>query len=152
MITYLGNQELLKWHKIAFFASSKTKSNSVLPTLDWATEIAKREDVAVCSGFQSPLEMEILPYLLKGKCGIIIGLNRGIYKKTPQKFLDAYNSGRILFISLQNDNIIMPSKANAEKRNLHLASIADEIVFSSLNPRSSLFSSYITSTKSKQLL
>lgn len=152
MVTYLGNHELLKWHKVAFFASSKTKSNSVLPTLDWATEIAKREDVAVCSGFQSPLEKEVLQYLLKGKCGIIIGLNRGIYKKIPPKFLEAYNSERILFISLENDNIILPSKANAEKRNNCLASIADEIIFASLNVHSSLFSSYITSTKSKQLL
>ena len=138
MINYLGNQELLKRHKIAFFASSKTKSSSVLSTLDWAAEIAKREDVAVCSGFQSPLEKEILPYLLKGKCGIIIGLNRGMYNRVPQKFIDVYNSGRILFISLVNVNIIMPSKDNAEKRNHYLASIADEIVFSSINEKSSL--------------
>lgn len=140
MINYLGNQELLKRYKVAFFASSKTKSISVLPTLDWATEIAKREDVAVCSGFQSPLEMEILPYLLKGKCGIIIGLNRGIYKKIPPKFIEAFNSGRILFISQKNDNIIMPSKTNAEKRNNYLASIADEIVFASLTKDSGLYS------------
>lgn len=149
MINYLGNQELLKRYKVAFFASRKTRSNSVLPTLDWVAEIAKREDVAVCSGFQSPLEKEILPYLLKGKCGIIIGLNRGIYKKIPPKFLDAYNSGRILFISLENDNIIMPSKANAEKRNHYLASIADEIVFASLNPNSSLIKISINSQKIK---
>ena len=149
MISYLGNQELLKRYKTAFFASSKTKSSSVLPTLDWATEMAKREDVAVCSGFQSPLEKEVLTYLLRGKCGIIYGLNRCIYKKTPQKFLDAYNSGRILFISLENDNIIMPSKANAERRNNYLASIADEIVFASLNPSSSLIKISINSQKIK---
>ena len=140
MINYLGNKELLKRHKIAFFASSKTSSSSVLPTLDWATEIARREDVAVCSGFQSPLEKEILPYLLKGKCGIIIALNRGIYKRIPQKFLEAHNSERILFISLENENIIMPSRANAEKRNNYLASIADEIVFASLTKDSGLYS------------
>lgn len=138
MCNYLGNKDLFKLHKIAFFASRKTKSNSVLPTLDWVSEIAKREDVAVCSGFQSPLEKKILQYLLEGKCGIIYGLNRGIYKKIPQKYLDVHNSGRILFISLENDNIIMPSKANAERRNLYLASIADELVFASINEKSSL--------------
>ena len=135
----LGNSGLIQLYKIAFFASSKTKSNSVLPTLDWAGEIAKREDVVICSGFQSPLEKEILPYLLKGKCGMIIGLNRGMYKRIPQKFLDVYNSGRILFISLENDNIIMPSKSNAEKRNNYLASIADELVLASIYRQSSLF-------------
>ena len=138
MINYLGNKELLKRHKIAFFASSKTRSSSVLPSLDWVTGIAKREDIAVCSGFQSPLEKEILPYLLKGKCGIIIALNRGIYKRIPKKFLEAHNSERILFISLENDNIIMPSKANAEKRNAYLASIADELIFSSISSGSTL--------------
>ena len=138
VVNYLGNQELLKWHKIAFFASSKTKSSSVFPTFDWAAEIAKRDNVAICSGFQSTLEKEILPYLLKEKCGIIIGLNRGLYKHIPQKFLEAYNSGRILFISLENDNIIMPSKANAEKRNAYLASIADELIFSSISSGSTL--------------
>ena len=139
MVSYLGNQELLKLRKIAFFASSKTKSSSVLPSLDWVTEIAKREDVAVCSGFQSPLEKEILPYLLKGKCGIIIGLNRGIYKKIPQKYQDAYNSGRILFISLESEGIIMPGKYNAKKRNRYLYSISDEIVMASLKEGSSLY-------------
>ena len=138
MVSYLGNQELLKRYKVAFFASRKTKSCSVLPTLDWATEMAKREDVAVCSGFQSPLEKEVLTYLLRGKCGIIYGLNRCIYKKTPQKFLDAYNFGRILFVSLENGNIIMPSKSNAEKRNNYLASIADEIVYASIHQKSGL--------------
>lgn len=140
MINYLGNQELLKRQKVAFFASSKTSSSSIFPTLDWAAEIAKRDDITVCSGFQSPLEKEILQYLLKGKCGIIIGLNRGMYNMIPQKFIDVYNSGRILFISLENDNIIMPSKANAEKRNNYLASIADEIIFASLTKDSGLYS------------
>lgn len=41
----LGKLELLNRRKIGYFASSKIATLSVLPTLDWAMEIAKREDV-----------------------------------------------------------------------------------------------------------
>lgn len=139
MINYLGNQELLKYYKIAFFASSKTKSSSVLPTLDWATEIAKREDTAVCSGFQSPLEKEVLSYLLKGKCGIIVGLNRGIYKIIPERYKKGFEDGRILFISQEQNSIIKPSKRNGIKRNQYLMNIANEIVVASMSEESSLY-------------
>lgn len=138
MITTLGNPELMQRKKVAFFASSITASLSVMPALDWASEVAKQEDIAVCSGFQSPLERDILPYLLRGKCGIIVALNRGIYKKIPEKYRDAYESGRILFLSLQTGSATRPSRAAAERRNLYLADIADSLVFASLSPHSSL--------------
>lgn len=147
MITTLGNQELMLREKVAFFASSKTASLSVMPSLDWASEIAKREDITVCSGFQSPLERDILPYLLRGKCGIIVGLGRGLYKKIPEEYRDAYASGRVLFVSLQSKNATRPSKAAAERRNQYLADIADLLVFASLSPQSSLYSIAITANK-----
>lgn len=139
MITNMGNMELMQREKVAFFASSKTASLSVMPALDWASEIAKREDITVCSGFQSPLERDILPYLLRGKCGIIVALNRGLYKKIPEKYRAAYRSGRILFISLQSEDSLMPSRGGAERRNRYLADIADSLVFASLTPQSSLY-------------
>ena len=51
----LGNTSLLERKKIGYFASGTIASLSVLPTLDWATEIAKREDVAIVSGFHSKM-------------------------------------------------------------------------------------------------
>ena len=139
MITTLGNTELMQREKVAFFASSKTASLSVMPALDWATEVAKREDITVCSGFQSPLERDILPYLLRGKCGIIVALNRGLYKKIPEQYRVAYRLGRILFVSLQSEKTTRPSRAAAERRNQYLADIADSLVFASLTPQSSLY-------------
>lgn len=38
----LGNTSLLDRKKIGYFASSKIASLSVLPTLDWAEEVAFR--------------------------------------------------------------------------------------------------------------
>ena len=52
----IGNNSLFGRRKIGFLAGSKIAPLSVLPTLDWASEIATREDVAVVSGFHSQLE------------------------------------------------------------------------------------------------
>lgn len=144
----LGNTELLKIYKVGYFASSKIATLSVLPTLDWATEIAGREDAAVVSGFHSKMEREVLDYLLQGKCGIICVLARSIYRQMPPKFKEAFDNYRILFISDEkSDNVIMTGKHSALKRNKLVASLSDEIVVSSLTPQSSLYPIIQTSLK-----
>ena len=149
----LGNTELMKLHKVGYFASSKITALSVLPTLDWAAEIAKREDVAIVSGFHSKMEREVLDYLLRGRCGIICVLARSIYRKVPAKFKEPYKQNRVLFITEEkNPDVIMTGKYSARKRNQLVDSLADRLVFSSLTPNSSLASIYQDSTKPKQLL
>ena len=54
--TAIGNIDLLQKRKIGFLASRQIATLSVLPTLDWATEISQREGVAVVSGFHSRME------------------------------------------------------------------------------------------------
>lgn len=135
----LGNSSLLDCKKIGYFASSKIATLSVLPTLDWATEVAQREDVAIVSGFHSIMEREVLNFLLRGKCGIICVLARSIYKKIPDKFREAYNSGRILFIVPFKTSATMTSRRLCQRCNEYVASISDELVFSSLTPDSSLY-------------
>ena len=136
----LGNLELLNCRKIGYFASSKIAILSVLPTLDWAMEKAKREDVAIVSGFHSKMEREVLDILLKGRCDIICVLARSIYKVIPEKYRDAYAQDRVLFISHSTAKSTMTSRHLCQKRNEYIASISDELVFSSLTPNSSLYS------------
>lgn len=136
----LGKLELLNRRKIGYFASSKIATLSVLPTLDWAMEIAKREDVAIVSGFHSKMEREVLDILLKGLCGIICVLARPIYKVIPDKYCNAYAQDRALFISHNTNKSTMTSRHLCQKRNEYIASISDELVFSSLTPQSSLYS------------
>ena len=147
----LGNISLLDRKKIGYFASSKIASLSVLPTLDWASGMAQREDVAIVSGFHSKMEREVLDFLLRGKCGIVCVLARSIYKKIPDKFREAYNSGRVLFIVPFKTSATMTSRHLCGKRNEYVASISDELVFSSLTPRSSLFS-LVTSNQYQKFL
>ena len=140
----LGNTSLLDRKNIGYFASSKIATLSVLPTLDWATEVAQHEDVAIVSGFHSKMEREVLDFLLRGKCGIVCVLARSIYKKIPEKFREAYNSGRVLFIAPFKTSATRTSRHLCQQRNEYVASISDELVFSSLTPDSSLYPLSIT--------
>ena len=147
----LGNTSLLERKKIGYFASGTIASLSVLPTLDWATEIAKREDVAIVSGFHSKMEREVLDILLKGRCKLICVLARPIYKVIPEKYRNAYDQNRVLFISHNTSKSTMTSRLLCQKRNEYIASISDELVFTSLTPASTLYS-LINSSKAIQKL
>lgn len=147
----LGNTSLLKRRKIGYFASGTIASLSVLPTLDWAAKVAKREDVAIVSGFHSKMELEVLDFLLRGKCGIVCILARSIYKKIPDKFREAYNAGRILFIAPFKTSVTRTSRHLCQQRNEYVASISDELVFSSLTPDSSLYPLLQCKTQISQL-
>ena len=143
----LGNISMLERKKIGYFAAGKIASLSVFPTLDWAMEVAKRDEVAIVSGYHSTMEREVLDILLKGRCGIICVLARPIYKVVPGKFRVAYAHDRILFISHNTYSSTMTSRALCQRRNEYVASISDELVFSSLTTESSLYPLSLTTTQ-----
>ena len=124
---YFGNTELLKQNKVGFLASRKISSLSILPTLDWATEVSKREDIAIISGFHSKMERNVLEILLKGQCGIIIVLARGMYRKLPKQYEEAMSQNRLLIISNEKENVRRVSEQTAHKRNEYVKSISDEM-------------------------
>ena len=125
--TYLGNKDLLKKRKVGFLASRKISTLSVLPTLDWAMQVSKQEDIAVVSGFHSRLEKDVLKILLQGKCGIVVVLARGMYRKIPQLYEEAMQANRILFISYEKDTITRVSEVSAHKRNRFVMELSDEM-------------------------
>lgn len=125
---YLGNKELLKQKKVGFLASRNISSLSILPTLDWATEVSKREDIAIISGFHSKMERNVLEILFKGQCGIIIVLARGMYRKLPKQYEEAMSQNRLLIISNEKDNVKRVSEQTAHKRNEYVREIADEMM------------------------
>ena len=124
---YLGNMELLKLRKIGFIASRRMATTDVIPTLDWAMEMSRQKDIAVVSGFQSPMEKDVLKFLLQGQCPIIIVLARGMYKQLPKDLQIPMNQNRLLIISNERQNIIRISEATAHKRNEYVQSISDEM-------------------------
>lgn len=123
----IGNRILLQKRKIGFLASRKISALSVLPTLDWATEISQREDIAVVSGFQSRMEKEVLKILLRGRCGIIVVLARGMYRQVPKQYEEALHQNRLLILSNEKDCVKRVSELTAHRRNQYVISLSDEM-------------------------
>ena len=124
---YLGNKQLQNLHKVGLIASRHVSTIDVIPTLDWAAEMSRQKDIAVVSGFQSPLEKDVLKFLLRGVCPIIIILARGMYRKLPDALQTPMDQQRLLIISNESDNTTRVSEITAHKRNEYVISISDEM-------------------------
>ena len=132
---YLGNKELMNLPKTAFLASSTIPPDMVLKCYDWAT--AKHEGCVV-SGFSSKLEQDVLHFLIKAKCPIILVLARCMYKVIPAELKEAMEEGRLLIISVSNAT--RQSKVTAHARNKYICEMADKILFVGVSEKSSLYS------------
>ena len=131
---YLGNKELLTMQKTAFLASGTIAPDVVLRCYDWAT--AKHEGCVV-SSFSSKLEQDVLHFLIKAKCPVILVLARCMYKVIPEELREAIEEGRLLMISVSN--AVRQSKVTAHARNKYICEIADQILFIGVTENSSLF-------------
>lgn len=60
---YLGNKDLLGRRLTAFLASRTVQTARVLACYDWATSLNAETDCVV-SGFQSPIERDVLHFLI----------------------------------------------------------------------------------------
>ena len=131
---YLGNQELLKLKKTVFLASNAIAPEMVLRCYDWA---AGMHEGCVVSGFSSKLEKDVLHFLIKAKCPIILVLARQMYKVIPDELKEALEQDRLLIIS--TTNAIRQSKVTALARNKYICEIADSILFVGVTTNSSLY-------------
>ena len=132
----LGNKELLELPKTAFLASNTIPTDMVLKCYDWAIQMAKEEQCVV-SGFCSHLEKEVLHFLMKGRCPIILVLAREMYKQIPYELQSLLDTNRLLIISASK--AVRQSKVTAHARNKYICEIADEILLVGVTEKSSLF-------------
>ena len=95
-----GNKDLLDRELVAFFASRKATPHDTQLALQWAESICQTDKVVI-SGFHSPLEKEILNYLLERHHPVIFALGRALYKKVPLHLQTAFDEGNLLFISFR---------------------------------------------------
>ena len=135
-VHYLGNQELLKLPKKAFLAASFIPPEMVLSCYDWAQQ-ASRGSECIVSGFSSHLEKQVLHFLKKGTCPIILVLAREMYKQIPSEFQSMLADNRLLIISVSK--AVRQSKATALVRNRHICEMADSILFVGVTESSSLY-------------
>ena len=133
---FIGNKELLKMPKTAFLASNAIPTDMVLRCYDWAQQVSRGSE-CIISGFSSHLEKQVLHFLMKGTCPIILVLAREMYKQIPSDFQSLLDDNRLLIISISK--AVRQSKATALARNRHICEMADNILFVGVTESSSLY-------------
>ena len=132
---FTGKIELLDRKTIAFLSSRTIATDKVMACYDWATSLNAETDCVV-SGFQSPIEQDVLHFLQKKRIPVIVVLARAMYKQIPEELEEAYNDERVLFISISNNTRV--NKATASIRNRYVVDLAQEVLFGMLAEKSSL--------------
>lgn len=133
---YLGNIDLLQMPKTAFLASSTIPTDMVLRCYDWAKTVS-REEGCIISGFSSLLEENVLHFLLRGTCPVILVMARQIYKRVPEELQPLLDNGRLLIIS--NSSASRQSRITAIARNRYICEQADRIFMVGVTESSSLY-------------
>ena len=95
-----GNKDLLNRELVAFFASRKATPHDTQLALQWTESICQTDKVVI-SGFHSPVEKEVLNYLLEHHHPVVFALGRALYKKIPPHLQSAFDEGNLLFISFR---------------------------------------------------
>lgn len=134
-MTTFGTLTLLDQPAIGFLCSRKAQSTAILPCLDWAVSVAKGTRPVV-STFHSELETAVLDVLITGTCPIILVLGRSPYKVVPEKLKSAFESGRLLIVSICNQSRI--SRESALACNDYICKHSHSLTFGFLSPDSSL--------------
>ena len=138
-IEFLGNMALLEREMVAFLAPSRVSPVAVLPTLDWASDIVQTGKVVV-SGFSSRMEKEVWSIFTRSSAPIVAVKVCKKYKKIPPIYSPLLADGRLLLVFLGIG--VRLDRKNAVRRNAYVAQLAHEVVFPSLDEKSSLFSLY----------
>ena len=128
-----GNEELQKIYKTAFFCSRRCPAAVVLKSYDWARE-RRQEKRCVISGNHSPIEKDVLHYLLKGEQPIILALARGLKKRLEPELATALANNRLLIITPFSSIVIRVTQETANKRNELMAELAEEIFVAYAQP------------------
>lgn len=140
-MTLDGNKDLLDRELVAFFASRRATDLAMQLACEWAHRIATTEKVII-SGFHSPVERRVLDILLAERCSVVVTLGRKLYQQIPPHLHDAYNAGRILFVSFRDNP--RASFSNSQLRNWATTSLATEVVFAPFDDESQLSTLYFT--------
>ena len=90
----------------------------------------------------SPLEKEILHFLLDRQQPVVIALGRSLYKRIPEQLQSHFDEGRVLFVSYRG--YIRHSWNSAQIRNWSVANLADEVYFTQFDETSSLSTLHYT--------
>ena len=136
-----GNRELLAGPLVAFFASRTAPTEALDLATRWVHTIARSNKIVI-SGFHSPIERAVLDVLLASGSSVVVTLGRSLYRKILTHLQEAYNEGRVLFVSLRANT--RTSFSSSQLRNWITADLASEIVFAPFDSKSQLSTLYFS--------
>jgi predicted Rossmann fold nucleotide-binding protein DprA/Smf involved in DNA uptake len=113
---FLGHEQLYSLPSVGFLCSRKAVSGAVLRCYDWA--LAMRESgTCIMSGFHSPLEQDVLHFLLKGQQPVIAVLSSKLKTTYSKEMQLALDEGRLLIVSPFEILPVRPTTTTAQVRN-----------------------------------
>lgn len=122
----VGNEELLKLHKVAFLCSRKFPQEAARKAYRWA-ELQRDLGICVISGYHSPIEKDVLCRLLQGRQPVIIAMAQGLARLDPE-WTPHLEAGRLLVISRYAASVTHPCESKCFQRNKMMMALADGIV------------------------
>ena len=132
----IGNAAILEHpDKVAFLSSRRISPADVLKCYEWAEKVRDTER-CVISGFQSPLEKDVLKFLLRGKVPVILVLARSLWKTVPEELREPVGQGSLLIVSPVAST--RASSATAAARNRWILTNCTSLVLGSLDPNGNL--------------
>lgn len=123
----LGNRELLRKHKSAFFASRGMPENNWSAIKQWADTLSPETDCIIC-GAHSPVEKQLVGYILAKRIPFIWMTAEYMPDGWPDEWLVAARQQRFLAVSYCDESVHYVSAASAYARNGWIATMADQIV------------------------
>lgn len=139
VLPHLGNAGLLALpERVAFLSSRRIAPADVLRCCDWAAAM-RSEGECVLGGFQSPLERDVLRFLLRGRVPVVMALARPLWKAVPEELRGPLEEGRLLVVApLGASTGRRTSQASAFARNCWILEHCTRLVVGALDPAGSL--------------
>lgn len=126
-IAATGNTGILDNRLLAIFSSAKCPGSIILKTCDLMKKL-RDSDMAVISGFHSPMERECLNILLRGGEPVIFCPARSIEgMRIKPELRQLLEDGRLLILSPFAEKACRISSDRARERNCFVAALASDI-------------------------
>jgi predicted Rossmann fold nucleotide-binding protein DprA/Smf involved in DNA uptake len=130
----VGNHEILGRRKLGLFCSVHCPDYIRQAAAGVMHDLRKGE-VAVVSGFHSPVEKECLRALLDDGVPAVIGLARGLKDvRIPSAWRRPLQEGRLLAFSPFEDVPHSPTRKSSRQRNQLIAAMSDEVLILHAEP------------------
>lgn len=124
----IGTERLMSGSALGLFCSQRAPGRVIVESYDVARALASSDEVVV-GGFHSPVERELLSYLVQGSAGVIICPARRLTSMSvPRSWRRALDAGRLLVVSPFPSGTVRATSATAELRNRFAAALSNRLL------------------------